>query len=48
MGDHGGAAEAKSRRGLRWADEDPLAGRHNPADAEVAPRVACGLAHRAA
>ena len=28
--------------------EDLFAARHNVADAEVAPRVACGLAHQAA
>lgn len=48
MGDHGDAAETQSRRWLRWAAEDLLAARHNLADAEVAPRVACGLAHQAA
>lgn len=33
---------------MRWAAEDLLAARHNLGDAEVAPRMACGLAHQAA
>jgi HEPN domain-containing protein len=37
-----------SRRWLRWANEDLLAARHSSADAEIAPRVACGLAQQAA
>ena len=40
--------EERARRWLRWADEDLVAAGHSAADAEVTPRVACGLAQQAA
>jgi len=40
--------EEPSQRWLRWADEDLLAAGHSSTDAEIAPRVACGLAQQAA
>lgn len=40
--------EEPSQRWLRWANEDLVAAGHNAADAEIAPRVACGLAQQAA
>ena len=40
--------EEPSQRWLRWANEDLIAAGHNAADAEIAPRVACGLAQQAA
>lgn len=40
--------EEPSRRWLRWANEDLVAAGHSAADADVAPRVACGLAQQAA
>ena len=36
------------QRWLRWADEDLVAAKHSAAYADVAPRVACGLAQQAA
>lgn len=42
------STEEPSRRWLRWANEDLVAAGHNAADAEIAPRVACGLAQQAA
>lgn len=44
----GDPTEEHSRRWLRWADEDLVAAGHSAVDAEVAPRVACGLAQQAA
>jgi len=38
--------EEPSQRWLRWANEDLVAARHSAADAEIAPRVACGLAQQ--
>jgi len=40
--------EEPCQRWLRWADEDLLAAGHSSTDAEIAPRVACGLAQQAA
>lgn len=40
--------EEPSRRWLRWANEDLVAAGHSAVDADVAPRVACGLAQQAA
>ena len=40
--------EEPSQRWLRWANEDLVAAGHSAADAEIAPRVACGLAQQAA
>ena len=42
------STEEPRRRWLRWANEDLLAAGHSAADAEIAPRVACGLAQQAA
>ena len=42
------STEEPSRRWLRWANEDLVAAEHSAADAEIAPRVACGLAQQAA
>ncbi|MGH9076374.1 MAG: HEPN domain-containing protein [Acidimicrobiales bacterium] len=39
--------EEPRHRWLRWADEDLVAAGHSAADAEIAPRVACGLAQQA-
>lgn len=40
--------EEPSQRWLRWGDEDLVAAGHSATDAEIAPRVACGLAQQAA
>lgn len=38
----------ESQRWFRWASEDLLAAERTAGDADVAPRVACGLAQQAA
>lgn len=48
MAESPGPAHAQAQRWLRWAGEDLVAARHSAADAEIASRVACGLAQQAA